>query len=593
MSYLVLARKYRSKSFAEVVGQEPIATTLANAVRTGRLAQAYLFTGTRGVGKTTVARILAKALNCLSAEGPTPQPCNKCDACEAIGRGDDMDVIEIDGASNRGIDEIRELRSNAGIQPARARFKIYYIDEVHMLTKEAFNALLKTLEEPPPHVKFIFATTEPQKIPATILSRCQRFDFRNIPTADIAAHLESICRVEQVEIDSDAIFRIAKAGAGSMRDALSLLDQLLAGTAGRLSEADVLRVLGTPPEERLAALADAIAGSDPAAALGRLDELLLAGYPLEGVAAALAEQFRLIMLVLTCGVESPLIEVSESARAPLAGLAGRFTLAAAVHALGVCEQLMRSIRAAGSPRALAEAAVVRLAAADKFVDPASLVERLEQLAAGGTASGGTAPAGAAWGAKKKPLMVPAGGSAAAGSVTPAGKPPAGQALPAVQWDAAWLAAHWPALMQRLGAAGYGAVAGLLQPARPLAAGEGTIRLGYPADQASICGRAAGAMAAAVAEALGTLAGRAVQCRVEMLGEPTGRPPVVGGHLVGGVSSEQRRQAEQDPAVRGLLDRFGGQVSRIHPDLEPARADGPPGEAAGSAEPAAGPPEEAG
>ena len=223
MGYLVLARKYRSATFEEVVGQDPIARTLTNAITSGRIAHAYLFAGTRGVGKTTMARILAKALNCLDADAPTPTPCNQCDACRSIARGDDMDVIEIDGASNRGIDEIRELRANAIFRPTRCRFKIYYIDEVHMLTREAFNALLKTLEEPPGHVKFIFATTEAEKMPATILSRCQRFDFRNISTRRIAEHLEAICKAEKVPADSDGLFRIARAGAGSMRDALSLL----------------------------------------------------------------------------------------------------------------------------------------------------------------------------------------------------------------------------------------------------------------------------------------------------------------------------------------------------------------------------------
>jgi len=245
MAYLVLARKYRSATFGEVVGQEAICQTLVNAIKTGRVAHAYLFTGTRGVGKTTMARILAKALNCLSAEGPTPDPCNECDACAAISRGDDVDVVEIDGASNRGIDEIRELRANAIFHPARARYKVYYIDEVHMLTKEAFNALLKTLEEPPGHVKFIFATTQAEKVPATILSRCQRFDFRNIPTRLIAEHLNRICRAENVEADDDAMFRIARAGAGSIRDALSLLDQLLAAGGGRISGQEVIRGIGT------------------------------------------------------------------------------------------------------------------------------------------------------------------------------------------------------------------------------------------------------------------------------------------------------------------------------------------------------------
>ncbi|MFW6062413.1 MAG: DNA polymerase III subunit gamma/tau, partial [Planctomycetota bacterium] len=274
--YLVLARKYRSTTFEEVVGQQHVAQTLVNALKSGRVAHAYLFTGTRGVGKTTMARILAKALNCLSYDEPTATPCNECDACEAIGRGDDLDVVEIDGASNRGIDEIRELRANAIYRPARSRYKIYYIDEVHQITRDAFNALLKTLEEPPEHVKFIFSTTESDKVPQTILSRCQRFDFRNIPTRQIADHLRQLCQSEGVEADDAALFRVARAAAGSMRDGLSLLDQLLsAGT--RVTEQDVVRILGTPPDEQVLELARAVTDGAPAGALTQLDGLLQGG----------------------------------------------------------------------------------------------------------------------------------------------------------------------------------------------------------------------------------------------------------------------------------------------------------------------------
>ena len=253
-AYVVLARKYRSRTFDEVIGQEPIAQTLISAIETGRVHHAYLFTGTRGVGKTTMARILAKALNCLSFDAPTPTPCNACDACEAISRGDDVDVVEIDGASNRGIDEIRELRANSIYRPARCRYKIYYIDEVHQITRDGFNALLKTLEEPPEHVKFIFATTEPQKMPATILSRCQRFDFRDIPTKRICEHLAAICKAEKVQADEDALFRLARAACGSMRDGLSLLDQIIAAS-GKVTDDEVIRVLGTPPDEQTVSIA--------------------------------------------------------------------------------------------------------------------------------------------------------------------------------------------------------------------------------------------------------------------------------------------------------------------------------------------------
>ena len=416
MGYLVLARKYRSATFEEVVGQDPIARTLTNAITSGRIAHAYLFAGTRGVGKTTMARILAKALNCLDADAPTPTPCNQCDACRSIARGDDMDVIEIDGASNRGIDEIRELRANAIFRPTRCRFKIYYIDEVHMLTREAFNALLKTLEEPPGHVKFIFATTEAEKMPATILSRCQRFDFRNISTRRIAEHLEAICKAEKVPADSDGLFRIARAGAGSMRDALSLLDQLMAG-GGKVTEDDVVRLLGTPPDERTVAIARAIADGQAGDALGEMDGLLNSGVALSSVVTALGEIFRNMMLAATCGADSELIELPDTQRAAVAELAGRLSLPSLVHAVAVISRTASSVRGSSVARALVEAAVVRLAEADKFVDPDSLIERLESLAGGG-ATGRSGPAPETGGGATRPF---AAGSAARPACLPAGQ----------------------------------------------------------------------------------------------------------------------------------------------------------------------------
>src|SRR4029079_997378 len=247
--YTVIARRYRPQAFDELVGQEHVARALQQAISSGRVGHAYLFTGARGVGKTSAARILAKALNCVN--GPTPTPCNECDVCQRVTGGDDVDVLEIDGASNRGIDEIRQLRQNVAVRPSRVRYKIYIIDEVHMLTKEAFNALLKTLEEPPEHVKFIFATTEPQKIPITILSRCQRFDFAGVSSAAIQARLSQIASAEGVVVEPEALQILASRAAGPMRDSQSLLEQLLAMGHQQISAADVNQLLGIAPAERL------------------------------------------------------------------------------------------------------------------------------------------------------------------------------------------------------------------------------------------------------------------------------------------------------------------------------------------------------
>src|SRR3984957_12397816 len=256
MSYTVLARRYRSTTFDEVIGQDHVAQTLKKAIESGRVAHAYLFCGTRGVGKTSMARILAKALNCESSDGPTATPCNKCNSCLAIARGEDLDVIEIDAASNRGIDNIRDLISNAQYRPAHSRFKIYIIDEVHGLSKDAFNALLKVLEEPPGHVKFILATTEPEKVLPTILSRCQRYDFRNIGAREIAGHLGEICKKEKIKADEDALMLLAKAGAGSMRDALSLLDRMLSAGEKHLDMELVEKLLGLPKSQLIFDLAN-------------------------------------------------------------------------------------------------------------------------------------------------------------------------------------------------------------------------------------------------------------------------------------------------------------------------------------------------
>src|SRR5688572_2548889 len=255
--YVVVARRYRPQDFGQLVGQSQVSQALANAIATNRVGHAYLFTGARGVGKTSTARIFAKALNCVN--GPTITPCGQCDICEGIASGGDVDVLEIDGASNRGIDEIRQLRSNVNIRPSRARFKIYIIDEVHMLTNQAFNALLKTLEEPPEHVKFIFCTTEADKIPITVLSRCQRFDFAPLQSQAIVERLAHICSQEGVSAEPAALQILARRANGSMRDSQSLLEQLLSFSGKALTAADVHRLLGTAQAGRLSAIAGALA----------------------------------------------------------------------------------------------------------------------------------------------------------------------------------------------------------------------------------------------------------------------------------------------------------------------------------------------
>jgi DNA polymerase III subunit gamma/tau len=352
--YTVLARRYRSKHFDELIGQESISRTLQNAIAMNRIAHAYLFCGTRGVGKTSMARVLARALN-------APKELTQSAAISnSILRGEDMDVIEIDGASNRGVDDARDLISKAGILPARSPYKIYIIDEVHMLTTPAFNALLKTMEEPPPHVKFILCTTEPHKVPATIQSRCQRFDFKPIATARIAEHLRSVIAQEKLQADDAAIHLVAKLGNGSMRDALSLLDRLIAAASGNISNKMAEEVLGLPDAGLIAAVTSAVSCGDAKAGLESAAVLLESGCPVEQALEFFAARWRDFLVLRTCGKDTELVDLSPEARTLAADQAKQFEPHELVHFVAVCEAAIRSMRGSGSPRTIFDATIARL-----------------------------------------------------------------------------------------------------------------------------------------------------------------------------------------------------------------------------------------
>ncbi|MFO8012641.1 MAG: DNA polymerase III subunit gamma/tau, partial [Phycisphaerae bacterium] len=377
MPYTVLARRYRCKTFDEVVGQDAIAQTLKSAIAHDRVAHAYLFCGTRGVGKTTVARILARALNCET--GPTAEPCGTCDICEAIHRGDDVDVLEIDGASNTSVEDVRTLRENAHYRPARSRFKIYYIDEVHMLSRSAFNALLKILEEPPEHVKFIFSTTEPERLPATILSRCQRFDFRAVPTDIIADHLAAVCKQEKVKPQAEAIRAIAREGRGSVRDALTLLDQAIAVGDGTVTLDAVRQTVGAVRGEQVLEIIAACAEGDAGTALQRLADLLASGADLGGLLEQLMRQVRDLLVVKTCSEEAELLDPFGPDRQRLAEVAERMAVPALVACLGYLTESRSRARYAVDARPVAELAIVRMASLAEMEPLPEVLAHLEAL----------------------------------------------------------------------------------------------------------------------------------------------------------------------------------------------------------------------
>lgn len=310
--YTVLARRFRPQAFNDVVGQEHVSQALQNAIRSGRVAHAYLFTGARGVGKTSSARILAKALNCPNVKDGVP--CNDCEICDGVSAGNDIDVLEIDGASNRGIDDIRSLRANVNVSSMRSKFKVYIIDEVHMLTREAFNALLKTLEEPPPNVKFVFCTTEPNKLPDTILSRCQRFDFSAIGDESIGKRLKEIATAEGFEVEDEAVELVARRARGSMRDSQSLFDQLLAFSDGVIRGVDVHRMLGTASDETLVTLFEAVTSHRPGEVLNILDDALNAGVQSGELLDQCVGYVRDQMVTLSGGAKVSLCSVGSSQR---------------------------------------------------------------------------------------------------------------------------------------------------------------------------------------------------------------------------------------------------------------------------------------
>ncbi|MHC4274723.1 MAG: DNA polymerase III subunit gamma/tau [Planctomycetota bacterium] len=540
-SYTVLARRYRPRDFDGLVGQDPIAKTLRNAVASKRLAHAYLFSGSRGVGKTSMARILAKAIN---ATGDLEQA---DEIAEAILRGDDLDVIEIDGASNRGINEAKDLIAAAVLSPARCPKKIYIIDEVHMLTREAFNALLKTMEEPPRHVKFILCTTEPHKVPATIRSRCQQFDFRLLSTAEIAGQLRKILEDERMSADEQVVAQVARLGRGSMRDALSLLDRLLAAGEQKLTTDLLEQMLGLPDQALAARLVDAIADSDPPKALEAGAALLDRGASVEQALEMLIEHLRNLLLVATCGPKSELIELSEDARRGAVEQARRFDAPGLVHMIALADAVARGTRDPALKRALFDAAVVRMCLTEQLADVAALL-------------GGDRPAASAAGASKKKEAVTRGPKPPPAHIVEAKTAPLPPGAPGAElWASVQaLAAEMPADRARLEHLVFESFDGR------------RLRLAVDTPDAGL-GRWLATQAEPLAEMVRRATSRDVVVEIDTSAtESADGPQAVRARI---------EEAQQSPLVRRAMEIFDATVV----DVQEAAAPGPAPDAAGSAE----------
>ena len=376
MSYQVIARKYRPQNFAQVLGQEPVSQTLQNAIAQKRIHHAYLFTGARGIGKTTVARILAKSLNC--AKGPAKEPCNACELCQEITLGNSMDVQEIDGASNTSVDDVREIREQVKYLPAKGRYKIYIIDEVHMLSTSAFNALLKTLEEPPPHVIFIFATTEVHKIPSTILSRCQRYDFKRLPSKEIIENLSKIAKEEKIGIDDSSLHLIAKESQGSLRDAQSLLDQAIAFCGSKVEYARLNKLFGFLDRSQLLDFTTSLVCRETEKALDLLESFFQSGTDLSRLAQEVVEQFRHLFLIKQTGKVSEWLGLSPEEEKVFGDLVKKREASELDQMFWLMLRSAEEIMRSQFPKMVFEVTIARLKQIESARSVEELIQRLEE-----------------------------------------------------------------------------------------------------------------------------------------------------------------------------------------------------------------------
>lgn len=535
MSYQVLARKYRPQTFEEIIGQEHVVATLMNALRQQKVAHAYLFSGPRGVGKTTAARILAKTLNC--EKGPAPTPCNACDACRRIALGQEMvDVLEIDAASNRGIEEIRELRENVRYAPARGRYRVYIVDEAHQITPDAFNAFLKTLEEPPEHAIFILATTEHQKIPTTILSRCQLFRFRRVSVENIAGQLKKILEREKLEVEPEALQRLARAAGGSVRDALSLMDQALAYASGTLTAKQVEILLGFLPDEFLQGFASALLERKPEGVLQWIRQLAEEGWDLPQFVRDFREFLR----------QTLVDQISAGAQAGALRVAGRpVSLPEILQVVKIMGQCLEEMRWNDNPRLVLELYGLRLT--QPFVDAGALVRRIEDLESSLAAS--SFERGVRGSGSPPRNDTPAAQRSEAVSMTPAA---VSTSLPSLGEGRELLAAQWKQLLAELWKRP--AVGSHMERARlkNATATEWVVTFGDPfaldSVQRSI---------AFIAETLAKIVGHPVAVR--LLQEPRSSDEESADVMVRPEQEERVAAAVKDEKVQKILEMFKGKI----------------------------------
>jgi DNA polymerase-3 subunit gamma/tau len=578
MSYQVLARKYRPQTFSEVIGQEHVTRTLKNALEQGRTAHGYIFSGHRGIGKTTVARILAMALNCRSSDKPVTEPCGVCESCTEIRAGNSVDVIEIDAATNRGIDEIRELREAARYRPARDRFKIYILDEAHQITDAAFNALLKTLEEPPGHVVFMLATTQPEDIPQTIRSRCQHFSFRAVRFEQILGQLRDLSGREKIAADEDALALLAEAGDGSMRDALSILDQAIASSGGRLTAEAVRQLVGTAPAGVLEEVMQAVARSASDEVLKLVDRLISEGHSPTHFARQMVRFLRNTIVAKVAGGESSLLQISTDERQRVARVAELFSEEDLARHLQIMLRTHAELGYRQEQRFHLELGLLKMAHAQRLIP-------IEQLLSEAAVAGGSRPAG-------KPSMVPdlrkpevAPANRASNQISPFAADSARKSGPKPQLSAeegptaarVVMGAAAPAVVDQSDPEESPGIAAVPQPelrnavlnalaGQPmlvtlLESGEWGVEgnelvIKVPSSVTVIeMSLTADARRLAVATASGVL-GRPLKLRVV----PSGKPPATTGPARS--NGGGRSRVEQDPVVRRMKEKFGAEIRTV-------------------------------